>query len=65
MKKFKLNGKEYEAKEFDFNLICDLEDMGISLDAAAEKTMNLIRAYISFVLEKEKNMPEKKSRNIL
>ena len=46
--------KEYEAKEFDFNLICDLEDMGISLDAAAEKTMNLIRAYISFCIGKGK-----------
>ena len=31
MKRFKINGKEYVAKSFDFNLICDLEDMGVSI----------------------------------
>lgn len=45
MNYFTINGKEYKAKEFDFNLICELEDMGISLEKAAEKPMSMVRAY--------------------
>ena len=41
-----INGKTAIAKEFDFNLICDLEDMGISVDAMGSKPMSLLRAYI-------------------
>ena len=29
MKNFTINRKVYKAKEFDFNLVCDLEDEGI------------------------------------
>lgn len=42
---FTINGKEYRAKAFDFNLICDLEDMGISLQEAGDKPMSMVRAY--------------------
>lgn len=45
MKTFAVNGTEYKAKAFDFNLICDLEDMGISIEAAGNKPMSLLRAY--------------------
>lgn len=31
MTKVVLNGKEYKAKELDFNAMCELEDMGIDL----------------------------------
>lgn len=48
MNKFKINGIEYKAKPFDFNLVCDLEDMGISLNNMAGRNTSLIRAY--FVL---------------
>lgn len=48
MKTFKINGKEYGAKPFDFNLVCDLEDMGISLYEAGKKPMVIIRAYFAF-----------------
>lgn len=47
MKIFKVNGKEYTAKAFDYNLICDLEDMGIALQEAANKPMSMVRAYFS------------------
>lgn len=47
MKSFKVNGKTYIAKEFDFNMVCDLEDMGIKLEDAAEKPMALTRAYFN------------------
>lgn len=48
MNTFKINGIEYKAKPFDFNLVCDLEDMGISLNNMAGRNTSLIRAY--FVL---------------
>ena len=45
MKTFTVNGKEYQSRPFDFNLVCDLEDMGISLQQAAPKPMSMVRAY--------------------
>lgn len=45
MKTFEVNGKRYKRKEFDFNLVCDLEDMGVSLDDMQKKNLSLIRGY--------------------
>jgi len=42
---FTVNGKEYKAKAFDFNLVCDLEDMGVPLEEIGKKPMSLVRAY--------------------
>lgn len=47
MNLFTINEKEYRAKEFDFNLVCDLEDMGISLEQAERKPMSMARAYFA------------------
>lgn len=47
MNRFTVNGKEYTAKAFDFNLVCDLEDMGISLEQAGTKPMSMVRAYFA------------------
>lgn len=52
MNTFTVNGKEYKAKAFDFNLICDLEDMGISLEQAGNKPMSMVRAYFGLCAEK-------------
>lgn len=54
MKTFKVNGKEYSAKAFDFNLVCDLEDMGISLQEAKGKPMSMVRAYFALCAGKGK-----------
>lgn len=54
MKTFTVNGKEYKAKEFDFNLVCDLEDMGISLEEAEKKPMSMVRAYFALCTGKGK-----------
>lgn len=54
MRTFIVNGKEYKAKDFDFNLVCDLEDMGISLEKANEKPMSMVRAYFAFCAGKGK-----------
>lgn len=47
MKKIIVNGKEYVAKEFTFNLVCDLEDMGYDMETMGKKPMTMIRAYFS------------------
>ena len=47
MKKIIVNGKEYVAKEFTFNLVCDLEDMGYDMETMDKKPMTTIRAYFS------------------
>lgn len=46
-KTFKINGKEYAAKAFDFNLVCDLEDMGVSMQEMNKKPMATARAYFA------------------
>lgn len=47
MKKFTINEKEYDVKPFDFNFVCDLEDLGFSLADAGTKPMALLRAYFA------------------
>lgn len=54
MRTFTVNGKEYKAKAFDFNLICDLEDMDISLETASSKPMSMVRAYFGLCAGKGK-----------
>lgn len=44
MRTFTVNEKEYNAKPFDFNMICDFEDMGVSLKAGGTAT---IRCYLA------------------
>lgn len=59
MKTFTVNGKEYRAKEFDFNLMCDLEDMGVSLTEAGTKPMSMVRAYFGICTGKGKEFAGK------
>lgn len=47
MNTFTVNGTEYKAKPFDFNLVCDLEDMGVSLEEMGKKKMSMVRAYFA------------------
>lgn len=47
MKKFTINGREYKSKPFDFNMVCDLEDMGIEVDKMRSKQAASIRAYFA------------------
>ena len=56
MKTFQINNHLYHAKEFDFNLLCDLEEQGLSLDDIDKKPMSLIRVYLAFCgnISKEK-----------
>lgn len=54
MNTFTVNGKEYVARTFDFNLICDLEDMGIAMADIAKKPMSTVRAYFALCTRKGK-----------
>lgn len=54
MNTFTVNRAEYKAKPFDFNLVCDLEDMGISLEEAGRKPMSMVRAYFGMCTGKGK-----------
>lgn len=47
MKTFIINGKSYNAKPFDFNMICELEDKGISLEQIQQKPISMLRAYFA------------------
>lgn len=47
MNVFVINGKTVKAKPFDFGTVCDLEDMGFSMDEMEKKPMKMIRAYVA------------------
>lgn len=47
MSKFTLNGKTYFAKKFTFNMICDMDEMGIDVDRAMQRPLILARVYIA------------------
>lgn len=59
MNTFTVNGTEYRAKPFDFNLVCDLEDMEISLEQAGNKPMSMVRAYFALCAGKGKEFAGK------
>jgi hypothetical protein len=44
---FAINGKQYEAAAVDFNFICDLEDMRISISQFQAKPTAVARAYFA------------------
>lgn len=50
IKTFVLNGSTYPQKEMDYNMMCDLEDMGISMGDMQNKSMSFIRAYVSMCM---------------
>lgn len=47
MRTFTVNNKRYNAKPFDFNTVCDLEDNGVSLSQMRDKPMSMVRAYFT------------------
>lgn len=51
---FTINGKRYTAKPFNFNTVCDLEDLGVSLQDMSKKPMSVARAYFAVCLNGDK-----------
>lgn len=56
---FTINGTEYKAKSFDFDLVCALEDMGMQIDEMGSKKMSMIRAYFALCAGKGKEFAGK------
>lgn len=52
---FVVNGTTYRALPFTFNLIVDLEDMGLSLADIQKKPMSVVRAYFALCAGKDKD----------
>lgn len=48
------NGKQIKI-ELDYNTMCELEEMGISISELSNKPMSIIRTLIFFALKKEDN----------
>lgn len=55
-KLFTINGKTYKAIPFDFNLVCDLAEMGISMELLASQPMSAVRGYFACVLGGNKEL---------
>ena len=47
MKTVKINGNNYPVLPMDVNMLCDLEDMGISMSEMQTKAFSFIRAIVS------------------
>lgn len=52
-KTFTVNGVTYTAVDFTFNTICELEDMGVSLQDFASKPMSMVRSYLAISAKKD------------
>lgn len=59
MRTFTVNGTKYNAKAFDFNLMCDFEDMGISIADMGKKPMAVVRAYFALCTGRGKDFAGK------
>ena len=45
-----VNGTEYKARPFDFNTVCDLEDLGFRIEDMGSKNMSMMRAYVGLCM---------------
>ena len=45
--RFTVNNVSYVAKPFDFEMVCELEDLGVSFDRIDKIPLSLIRAYFA------------------
>ena len=52
--RFTVNKVTYTAKPFDFDLVCDLEDMGVTFERIDKMPMSLIRAYFAICADVSK-----------
>lgn len=47
MRTFEINGIRYIAKPFGFNVISDLDEMGINIEDAGKRQTSFVRAYFA------------------
>ena len=56
---FTINNRRYEAKEFDFNTICDLQEMGVNIldmSGIRKNPIPIIRSYLSLCMDADKDI---------
>lgn len=64
MNTFNINGKEYKARPFGFNEVCELdEEYGIRIDQMQSKPMSLARAYFAMSSGLPKDVAGKEIEN--
>lgn len=51
MRTITINGKRYNAKPFDFNTVCSLEESGVSVSEMGKKPMSMARAYLALCMD--------------
>ena len=44
-----INGREYRIPELDFNMICDLEEVGVSILNLEDKPISSLRGFLAVV----------------
>lgn len=59
MNTFTINGTEYKAKPFDFNMVCSLDEMGIPLENIGTNEMATMRAYFAVCAGKRREFAGK------
>lgn len=47
IKAIEINGKAYKPAELDFNTMCDMEDLGVSIFETENKGLSAVRAYLA------------------
>lgn len=63
MKMITINGKAYVRADMDYNMLCDLEDVGISLSDIKGKSMSFVRAYIARCMNTDNETAGKELNN--
>ena len=46
----KINGTEYTMPELNFNTMCKLEDMGVSLTEMDQKVLTTVRGFLALAM---------------
>jgi len=52
--RFTVNNVTYTARPFTYDLVCDLEDMGVTYERIQKMPMSLVRAYFALCAEVSK-----------
>lgn len=55
VKSITINNKTYIAKEFGYNTLCDLQEMGIDINDARKVPMAMVRAYVAICMGVDKD----------
>ena len=58
-----VNGKQYEAAEFTFNTICEMDELGYNIMEMKAGSMNMLRVWLSLCMKKSPEEAGKELQN--